>query len=66
MLINIISANILFCCFSAEALKYCEDTTPMVTLRRVMDLTYRLNAGTVKYSINLVKDVTDPVAWVRH
>ena len=60
---NIIN-NFFYNCFLAEAMKYSEDIAPMMTLRRVLDLSYRLNAGTVRYSVNVIKEITDPVAWV--
>ena len=46
-------------------MKYSEDIAPLVTLKRVLDLTYRLNAGTVRYSVKVITEVTDPIAWVR-
>ena len=47
-----------------EAAKYCEDISVKVTLNRIMDMTYRLNAGSMKYVGNKVSGVVDPSAWV--
>ena len=45
-----------------DAAKYSDDTTVIVTVKRVADMTYRLNFGIVKYSVDLVKSATDD--WV--
>ena len=49
---------------SAEAAKYSEDVGPLVTLNRIIDMTYRLNIGTMRYALESVKGAVDPVKWV--
>lgn len=49
-----------------EALKYSEDATSLgLALKRVLDITYRANVGTVRYSIEVARRGVDPGAWVR-
>ena len=53
-------------CPLEEAAKYAEDIAPLTTLRRMVDMTWRLHAGTVQYTINGIKGTVDPEAWVSH
>ena len=48
----------------AEAAKFSEDAAIMTTINRIMDMTYRLNMGSLQLVGNRIKTTFDPAAWV--
>ena len=52
-------------CFSSESLKYSEDLSATTTIRRAVDITYRLHMGAITFAVESVKVVGQPEFLVR-
>jgi hypothetical protein len=49
-----------------ETAKFSEEPSFKMTLGRMLDMTYRFNVGFATLSINRMKEMGDPEAWVNY